>query len=87
MVEAVRRDLRDLLGVEAPAALRARREVAALDGAVPPRPRRTRRAHPRATARVPALALAGNAFDGAGLPDCVRGGEAAAESLLKVLTS
>ena len=28
-----------------------------------------------------ALALCGNAYEGAGLPDCVRSGEAAAETL------
>jgi len=32
--------------------------------------------------RTPGLALAGNAYRGAGIPDCVRSGEAAAESLL-----
>ena len=31
------------------------------------------------------LALCGNAFEGAGLPDCVRGGESAADAILKVL--
>jgi oxygen-dependent protoporphyrinogen oxidase len=34
----------------------------------------------------PTLALCGNAFDGAGLPDCVRGGEAAAERDYKEIT-
>ena len=32
--------------------------------------------------QLPGLALAGNAYRGAGIPDCVRSGEAAAESLL-----
>jgi len=32
--------------------------------------------------QTPGLALAGNAYRGAGIPDCVRSGEAAAESLL-----
>lgn len=31
---------------------------------------------------IPGLALAGNAYRGAGVPDCIRSGEAAAESLL-----
>ena len=31
---------------------------------------------------IPGLALAGNAYRGAGIPDCIRSGEAAAESLL-----
>ncbi len=30
---------------------------------------------------LPGLALAGNAYRGAGIPDCIRSGEAAAESL------
>ena len=37
------------------------------------------------TERLPALALCGNAYEGAGLPDCVRGGESAAEAILKAL--
>jgi len=32
--------------------------------------------------QLPGLALAGNAYRGAGIPDCIRSGEAAAESLL-----
>ena len=32
--------------------------------------------------QIPGLALAGNAYRGAGIPDCVRSGEAAAEALL-----
>lgn len=32
---------------------------------------------------LPGLALAGNAYRGAGIPDCIRSGEAAAEALLK----
>jgi len=31
---------------------------------------------------MPGLALAGNAYRGAGIPDCIRSGEAAAESLV-----
>lgn len=41
----------------------------------------------RIVARVkqqPGLALAGNAFDGIGVPDCIRSGQRAAEELLKV---
>jgi oxygen-dependent protoporphyrinogen oxidase len=82
MVEAVRRDLRDLLGVEAPP----------LFAHVEKWPRSMAQYHLGHAARVarirerlrgqPTLALCGNAFEGAGLPDCVRGGEAAAESLM-----
>jgi protoporphyrinogen/coproporphyrinogen III oxidase len=35
--------------------------------------------------RLPALALCGNAFEGAGLPDCVRSGESAAAHLIEQL--
>jgi oxygen-dependent protoporphyrinogen oxidase len=43
-------------------------------------------AHIRDLARVyPALALCGNAYEGAGLPDCVRGGETAADDLSRQL--
>ncbi|HEX8503249.1 MAG TPA: protoporphyrinogen oxidase [Pyrinomonadaceae bacterium] len=82
MVEAVRRDLRDLLGVEAPP----------LFAHVEKWPRSMAQYHlghaervARVRARLrerPTLALCGNAFEGAGLPDCVRGGESAAESLM-----
>ena len=33
-------------------------------------------------AKLPGLSLAGNAYRGAGIPDCIRSGEAAAESLV-----
>jgi oxygen-dependent protoporphyrinogen oxidase len=36
---------------------------------------------------LPALALAGAAYRGVGIPDCVRGGEAAADAVLGVLAS
>ena len=34
------------------------------------------------TASLPAFALAGNAYTGPGIPDCIRSGEAAADSLM-----
>src|SRR5215204_4869233 len=85
MVAAVRRDLRDLLGVEAPP----------LFAHVEKWPRSMAQYHLGHAARVarirdlagrlPALALCGNAYEGAGLPDCVRGGESVAEALSKAL--
>jgi len=36
----------------------------------------------RLASELPRLSLAGNAYHGAGIPDCIRSGEAAAESLL-----
>ncbi|MCA1621141.1 MAG: protoporphyrinogen oxidase [Acidobacteria bacterium] len=86
MVEAVRRDLRDLLGVEAPP----------LFAHVEKWPRSMAQYHLGHAARVErirarlceftTLALCGNAYRGAGLPDCVRAGETVAESLLKSLS-
>ncbi|HYH84267.1 MAG TPA: protoporphyrinogen oxidase, partial [Pyrinomonadaceae bacterium] len=85
MTEAVRRDLRDLLGVEA----------APLFAHVEKWPRSMAQyqlGHLELVARLrsrldkfPTLALCGNAYDGAGLPDCVRGGESAAERLSEAL--
>jgi len=37
--------------------------------------------------KLPNLALAGNAYRGAGIPDCIRSGEAAAERLLSALAT
>ena len=85
MVAAVRRDLRDLLGVEA----------LPLFAHVEKWPRSMAQYHLGHAARVvrirelarslPALALCGNAYEGAGLPDCVRAGEAAANAISKIL--
>ncbi|HEX3557750.1 MAG TPA: protoporphyrinogen oxidase [Pyrinomonadaceae bacterium] len=81
MTEAVRRDLRDLLGIERPP----------LFAHVEKWPRSMAQYHlghlerlSRINARLqnlPTLALCGNAYTGAGLPDCIRSGEAAADSL------
>ena len=86
MVEAVRRDLRDLLGVAAPP----------LFAHVEKWPRSMAQYHLGHTERLAriraslknhdALALCGNAYEGAGLPDCVRTGERAAETLLDTLS-
>jgi oxygen-dependent protoporphyrinogen oxidase len=38
-------------------------------------------------AAYPGLALAGNAYRGVGIADCVRGGEAAAEAIVKSVGS
>ena len=39
----------------------------------------------RHVAALPALALAGSAYRGVGIPDCIRTGEEAAQSLLDFL--
>ena len=77
----MRADLRGLLGVEA----------APLFAHVEKWPRSMAQYHlghrellGRVRARLekfPGLALCGNAYEGAGVPDCVRGGEAAARGL------
>jgi len=36
-------------------------------------------------ANLPGLALAGNAYEGIGVPDCIRTGQQAAESVLRSL--
>jgi protoporphyrinogen/coproporphyrinogen III oxidase len=87
MVEAVRRDLQDLLGVEAPP----------LFAHVEKWPRSMAQYHlghlerlTRINARLqqlPTLALCGNAYTGAGLPDCIRSGESAADSLLEKISA
>jgi oxygen-dependent protoporphyrinogen oxidase len=81
MVEAVRRDLQDLLGVSSPP----------LFAHVEKWPRSMAQYHLGHTERLsrinsllqnfPTLRLCGNAYDGAGLPDCVRGGESAATDI------
>ncbi|MDT7807677.1 MAG: protoporphyrinogen/coproporphyrinogen oxidase [Acidobacteriota bacterium] len=85
MTEAVLRDLGDLLGINSPP----------LFAHVEKWPRSMAQYHLGHTERVArirallqnhtALVLCGNAYEGAGLPDCVRGGESAAGTLLKVL--
>ena len=82
IISAVRRDLFDLLGADG----------APMFTAVEKWPRSMAQYHlghrekvDRIKARVKALQtlqLAGNAFDGAGIPDCIRSGEAAAEELV-----
>src|SRR5438270_3048732 len=83
MTDAVRRDLRELLGVSAPP----------LFAHVEKWPRSMAQYHLGHLERLetlrsrlqklPTLALCGNAYEGAGLPDCVRSGESAANSLLE----
>jgi oxygen-dependent protoporphyrinogen oxidase len=86
MLAAVRADLRALLGIEAPP----------LFAHVEHWPRSMAQYHLGHLERIarinerlknfPALQLAGNAYNGAGLPDCIRSGRAAAERI-KAVTS
>lgn len=85
MADAVRHDLQDLLGITAPP----------LFAHVEKWPRSMAQYHLGHIERIarlrshlehfPTLALCGNAYDGAGLPDCVRGGESSAERLHEAL--
>lgn len=85
MVARVRADLRDLLGVEEPP----------LFALVEKWPRSMAQYHmghidriQKISARVsslPGLKLAGNAYSGAGIPDCIRSGESAADEIVAAL--
>ncbi|HEY0080287.1 MAG TPA: protoporphyrinogen oxidase [Pyrinomonadaceae bacterium] len=82
IVERVRRDLRDLLGITRPPLFSLVRKW----------PRAMPQYHLGHLARVerirrrlsalPTLQLAGNAYDGTGIPDCIRNGETAAGTLV-----
>jgi protoporphyrinogen/coproporphyrinogen III oxidase len=82
MIEAARRDLQELLGITGPP----------LFTHVEKWPRSMAQYHVGHMERVarirerlrmrPTLKLAGNAFNGAGIPDCIRSGEAAADEIL-----
>jgi oxygen-dependent protoporphyrinogen oxidase len=86
MTAAVRRDLRELLGIEEPPVF----------AHVEKWPRSMAQYHLGHVERVgrikrqllslPTLKLAGNAYEGAGIPDCVRSGERAADEIF-ALTS
>ena len=85
MTRRVLRDLRELLGIEKPP----------LFSVVEKWPRSMAQymiGHLERVARIKqrvyalgTLQLAGNAYHGAGLPDCIRGGERAAEEIIKAL--
>ena len=87
MVKAVRKDLRELMGIE----------EAPLFSVVTKWPRSMAQYHvghmervERINARVETvqtLQLAGNAYGGAGIPDCIRSGERAAEEIFRKITS
>ena len=86
MLAAVREDLRELLGVSAPPVFaqvsRWPRSMAQYTVGHTARMIRLR----ARLEQIPALRLAGNAYTGAGIPDCIREGRAAARELLKAVT-
>lgn len=86
MVRRVEDDLRELLGITAPPLFT---EVSKWENAMPQYEvgHLDRIAAIENSAReIPGLALAGNAYRGAGIPDCIRSGETAAEHLCKLLS-
>jgi oxygen-dependent protoporphyrinogen oxidase len=87
MIAAVREDLRALLGVTEPPLFAhvekwsrsmAQYTVGHLD--------RVARIRERLT-RLPSLQLAGNAYEGAGLPDCIRSGWKAADEIVEAMSN
>jgi oxygen-dependent protoporphyrinogen oxidase len=82
LVASARAELRSLLGIEAePRFTRLHRWPESMPQYAVGHAARAARIRDRA-ARVAGLAIAGSAYDGVGLADCVRSGEAAAEAVL-----
>jgi oxygen-dependent protoporphyrinogen oxidase len=85
MTKAVRRDLRDLLGINAPPSFvhveKWPRSMAQYHLGHVERVERIK----RQLLLLPTLKLAGNAYEGAGIPDCIRSGERAADELFNTI--
>jgi len=85
IIQRVRDDLRDLLGIETPPLFT---EVAKWRRSMPQyhvgHLERVKRIDERVAA-LPGLVLAGNAYLGIGIPDCIRSGETAARKILSSL--
>jgi len=83
MIRRVRHDLRELLGIETPPLFA---QVAKWPNSMPQyhvgHLERLKRIEKLVYA-LPGLALAGNAYTGPGIPDCIRNGETAADSLAR----
>jgi oxygen-dependent protoporphyrinogen oxidase len=85
MIAAVREDLRELLGVTAPPLFaRVEKWPRSMAQYTLGHVKRVARIRER-LARFPTLRLAGNAYEGAGLPDCIRTGRRAADEILKTV--
>lgn len=83
MIEAVRRDLQGLLGIKsAPLFTRVEKWPRSMAQYQLGHLERIKRIQQLLKAH-PTLKLAGNAFNGAGIPDCIRSGEAAADQLIE----
>ena len=85
LISRVRDDLRDLLGIERPPIFS---EVTNWEQSMPQyhvgHLGKVRRIQAR-VAQLPNLTLAGNAYSGLGIPDCIGSGENAADQLIKIL--
>ncbi len=82
VLEIVQRELREMVHVDAqPRTFRIYRWRGAMAQYPPGHLERVGRIE-RSVAAIPGLALAGNAFRGIGVPDCVRTGTAAASAVL-----
>lgn len=87
LVAIARRELRETLGVTAaPREVRVGRWLNAMPQYELGHPERVARIAALAAAH-PWLAIAGNAFDGVGVPDCIRSGHGAADRLLAALAA
>jgi oxygen-dependent protoporphyrinogen oxidase len=87
LISRVRADLHDLLGIERPPLFT---EVSRWEQSMPQyhvgHVDRVKRIRERVTS-LPRLALAGNAYSGVGIPDCIRSGESAADDLIEELSA
>ena len=85
LISRVRSDLRDLLGIERPPLFG---EVSKWERSMPQYTlghlEKVKRIRERAGS-LSNLALAGNAYSGPGIPDCIRSGETAADQLIEML--
>jgi oxygen-dependent protoporphyrinogen oxidase len=84
LIARVRTDLRDLLGIEQPPLFS---ELTRWDNSMPQyhvgHLEKIRRIQER-VASLPGLTIAGNAYSGIGIADCIRSGEAAAEEIQRL---
>jgi oxygen-dependent protoporphyrinogen oxidase len=86
MIEAACRDLEQLLGIKgAPLFAEIRRWPLSMAQYHLGHIERTTKINERLAA-FPSLKLAGNAFNGAGIPDCIRSGETAADELFQLIS-
>ena len=82
LIATVRRELREILGIEAaPETTRVARWRRAMAQYAVGHQERVGRIRERVAA-LPGLRLAGNAYDGIGIPDCIRLGREAAKELV-----